>query len=85
MVQHRQVITNLFRYHDTMLYEAGFEDLFTMELPTAEGIRSAIDGSTDVGFKAYLDRIPLGMRQVIGANIKHLYLVHQNSCLCYAA
>jgi len=33
-------------------------------LPTAEGIRSAIDGSTDVGFKAYLDRIPLGMRQL---------------------
>lgn len=64
MVQHRQVITNLFRYHDTILYEAGFEDLFTMELPTAEGIRSAIDGSTDVGFKAYLDRIPLGMRQL---------------------
>ena len=64
MVQHRQVITHLFRYHDTILYEAGFEDLFTMELPTAEGIRSAIDGSTDVGFKAYLDRIPLGMRQL---------------------
>jgi hypothetical protein len=64
MVQQRQVITNLFRYHDTILYEAGFEDLFTMELPTAEGIRSAIDGSTDVGFKAYLDRIPLGMRQL---------------------
>jgi len=64
MVQHRQVITNLFRYHDTILYEAEFEDLFTMELPTAEGIRSAIDGSTDVGFKAYLDRIPLGMRQL---------------------
>ena len=64
MVQQRQVLTNLFRYHDTILYEAGFEDLFTMELPTAEGIRSAIDGSTDVGFKAYLDRIPLGMRQL---------------------
>lgn len=64
MVEQRQVITNLFRYHDTMLYEAGFDDLFTMELPTAEGIRGAIDGSTDVGFKAYLDRIPLGMRQL---------------------
>jgi hypothetical protein len=64
MVQQRQIITNLFRYHDTILYEAEFEDLFTMELPTAEGIRSAIDGSTDIGFKAYLDRIPLGMRQL---------------------
>ena len=64
MVQHRQVMTDLFRYHDTILYEAKFEDLFTMELPTAEGIRGAIDGSTDVGFKAYLDRIPLGMRQL---------------------
>ncbi|MFO1001692.1 MAG: hypothetical protein U0936_15250 [Planctomycetaceae bacterium] len=64
MVQHKQVMTDLFRYHDTILYEAEFEDLFTMELPTAEGIRSAIDGSTDVGFKAYLDRIPLGMRQL---------------------
>jgi hypothetical protein len=85
MVQHRQVMTNLFCYYDIILCEAGFEDLFTMELPTAEGIRSAIDGSIDVGFKAYLDRIPLGMRQVIGANITHLYLVHQNSCLCYAA
>ena len=63
MVQQQQVITNLFRYHDTILYEAGFEELFTMELPTAAGIRSAIDGSTDVGFKAYLDQIPLGMRQ----------------------
>lgn len=64
MVQHRQVITNLFRYHDSMLYEANFDDLLTMQLPTADGIRSAIDGSTDVGFKAYLDRIPLGMRQL---------------------
>ena len=64
MVQQRQVITNLFRYHDTILYEAGFEDLFTMALPTAAGIRSAFDGSTDVGFKAYLDQIPLGMRQL---------------------
>ena len=64
MVEQTQLITNLFRYHETILYEAGFEDLFTMELPTAEGIRSAVDGSTDLGFKAYLDRIPLGMRQL---------------------
>lgn len=63
MVQHQQVMTDLFRYHkpDIADRSRSFND---GAIPTAEGIRSTMDGSTDVGFKAYLDRIPLGMRQL---------------------
>ncbi len=64
MVESSQVFTNLFRYQDTVLYEANFEDLFTMELPAADELRSAIEGETEYGFKAYLDRIPQGIRQL---------------------
>lgn len=64
MVESSQVFTNLFRYQDTILYEANFEDLFTMELPAADELRSAIEGETEYGFKAYLDRIPQGIRQL---------------------
>lgn len=63
-VEHSQIITSLFRYHESLLYEANFEELFEMELPTVDAIKSGINGSTDLGFNAYLDRIPIGMRQL---------------------
>lgn len=64
MVEHSQIMTNLFRYDNMILYEANFEDLFTMELPAAEELKSAANGSTDFGFQAYLDRVPQGIRQL---------------------
>ena len=63
-VEHKQVITSLFRYHDSMLYEANFEDLFKMSLPMADAISSSVNGSTDLGFHAYLDRVPPGIHQL---------------------
>ena len=63
-VEHSQIITSLFRFHESMLYEANFEELFEMQLPAADAITSGINGSTDLGFNAYLDRIPLAMRQL---------------------
>jgi hypothetical protein len=63
-VEYSQIMTSLFRYDNTILYEANFEDLFTMELPAAEELKSAANGSTDFGFQAYLDRVPRGIRQL---------------------
>lgn len=62
MVNQTTTSTFWFRYHDSMLYEGAFEELFTMTLPSAGDITSGIDGSTDLGFDAYLDRIPQGIR-----------------------
>ncbi|MFO0978498.1 MAG: hypothetical protein U0996_18980 [Planctomycetaceae bacterium] len=59
-----QVITNRYRYHDGLLYEAAFEELYEMELPNVESIRSGVDATRDLGFTAWLDRIPLGIRQL---------------------
>jgi hypothetical protein len=63
-LEHSQVMTSLYRYHDRMLYEANFEELFEMQLPSAEAIASGVDGSRDLGFNAYLDRIPQALRQL---------------------
>ncbi len=64
MIEQSQVISHLFRYHEFMLYEADFDDLFTMQLPSAETIGTSVNATTDLGFKAYLDRIPMGIRQL---------------------
>jgi hypothetical protein len=63
-VEQTTTMQTLFRYHDSVLYEADFDDLFEMTLPSADAIAQAVDGSTDLGFQAYLDRVPLGMRQL---------------------
>lgn len=59
-----QVITNLFRYHDGLLYEANFEELFEMQLPNVDSIRSGVDATRDLGFTAWLDRVPVGIKQL---------------------
>ncbi len=59
-----QVITNRYRYHDGLLYEASFEELYEMQLPNVESVRSGVDATRDLGFTAWLDRIPLGIRQL---------------------
>ncbi len=63
-VEKSQSMLNLFRFHDNMLYEGAFDGLFTMELPSADAITSGVDGSTDLGFDAYFDRIPHGIRML---------------------
>lgn len=63
-VESTQVITNRYRYHDGLLYEANFEELYEMELPNVESVRSGVDATRDLGFTAWLDRIPLGIRQL---------------------
>ena len=63
-VQETIVIQHLFRYQDSILYEANFEDFFEMSLPSSDAISSAVTGEKDLGVHAYLDRIPMGMRQL---------------------
>lgn len=63
-VESSQVITNRYRYHDGLLYEANFEELYEMQLPNVESVRSGVDATRDLGFTAWLDRIPLGIRQL---------------------
>jgi len=63
-LEHKTIVTSLFRYHDRILYEADFEELFEMQLPSAEAIASGVDGSRDLGFNAYLDRVPQALRQL---------------------
>lgn len=63
-VETSRVMSQLFRYHDNMLYEGAFDELFTMELPLAVAITSGVDGAADLGFDAYLDRIPQGIRML---------------------
>jgi hypothetical protein len=67
-VEQTQSSTTLLRFHDRMLYEATFEELFTMQLPSADSITSGVDGSNDLGYDAYLDRIPQGIR-MLGWNV----------------
>ena len=59
-----QVLTTMFRYHDGLLYEANFEELFEMQLPNVDSIRNGVDSTRDLGFTAWLDRVPVGIKQL---------------------
>jgi len=61
-----------------------------LHLPNAdEAIEKMMTLEDRQGLQVIVFRFPddvvEGMRQAIGANITHLYLAHQNSCLWYAA
>jgi hypothetical protein len=55
-------MTTYFRYADGLLFEAYFEELLTMSLPTGDDVSSAIRDTNDMAFAAYLDRVPAGIR-----------------------
>ncbi|MEZ6035469.1 MAG: hypothetical protein R3C17_20425 [Planctomycetaceae bacterium] len=57
-------MTEYCRIVDNVLYKAAFEELLAMELPSAASVTSSVSGSNDLGFDAYLDRIPIGIRQL---------------------
>jgi hypothetical protein len=63
-LQHNQSYTQYCRFYDNVLYKAAFEEIFEMELPTAGSITTSISSENDLGFDAYLDRIPVGIRQL---------------------
>ena len=53
-----------FRYHDEFLFESNAAELFEIELPAANEILSGVDGSSDLGAKVYMDRVPMGIKQL---------------------
>ncbi|MEZ6041160.1 MAG: hypothetical protein R3C20_11680 [Planctomycetaceae bacterium] len=63
-LEHSSTITQCFRYHDGLLYESGFEELFDMSLPATDSLTRAVDGQNDLGIQVFFDRIPIGIRQL---------------------
>ena len=57
-------MTEYCRLFDNVLYKAAFEEVLEMELPSADSVTSSVSSSNDLGFDAYLDRIPVGIRQL---------------------
>ncbi|MEJ7591197.1 MAG: hypothetical protein WKF77_06590 [Planctomycetaceae bacterium] len=57
-------MTEYCRLFDNVLYKATFDELLEMELPSADSVTSSVSSSNDLGFDAYLDRIPVGIRQL---------------------
>ena len=57
-------MTEYCRLFDNVLYKATFEELLEMELPSSDSVTSSVSSSNDLGFDAYLDRIPVGIRQL---------------------
>ncbi|MEZ6060506.1 MAG: hypothetical protein R3C19_09105 [Planctomycetaceae bacterium] len=62
--QQTQTWTRMYRYEDGFLFEADFEELHTMPLPTAETIVGGVSTANDLGGEAFSDRIPLGIKQL---------------------
>ncbi len=57
-------MTEFFRYHDGLLFNTSFEELWEMDLPTRESLTSSISSNNDVGVEAFFDRIPMGIKQL---------------------
>jgi len=63
-IENTSTMTEYCRYFDNVLYRATFEELLEMELPSAASVTSSISRANDLGIDAYLDRIPVGIRQL---------------------
>jgi len=63
-IETTNTMTEYCRLFDNVLYKASFEELLVMELPSADNVTSSVSSSNDLGFDAYLDRIPVGIRQL---------------------
>ena len=63
-IENTTTMTEYCRLFDNVLYKAAFEELLEMELPSADSVTSSVSSSNDLGFDAYLDRIPIGIRQL---------------------
>lgn len=56
--------TEYCRLFDNVLYKASFEELLEMELPSSNSVTGSVSSSNDLGFDAWLDRVPIGIRQL---------------------
>lgn len=63
-IETNNTMTEYCRLFDNVLYKAAFEELLVMELPSSDSVTSNVSSSNDLGFDAYLDRIPIGIRQL---------------------
>jgi len=63
-IETTNTMTEYCRLFNNVLYKASFEELLVMELPSADNVTSSVSSSNDLGFDAYLDRIPVGIRQL---------------------
>lgn len=63
-VEQSQTMTMIYRFHDGFLFQANFEELWEMSLPTADVLTRDVRREHDLGLQAYLNRIPAGIRQL---------------------
>ena len=63
-VEQTWTMTEYYRFHDNMLFSSGFEDLWGMDLPTAETFTSGVSNADDMGMELFFDRIPMGIKQL---------------------
>ena len=63
-IESTNTMTEYCRLFDNVLYKATFAELLEMELPSSDSVTSSVSSSNDLGFDAYLDRIPIGIRQL---------------------
>ena len=52
------------RYHDELLFTAGFSEVWDMDLTSKDSLTSNVDIHNDMGLTAYFDRIPMGIKQL---------------------
>ncbi len=62
MIENSFTVTQYFRYQNRLLFSGNFEELWNMELPTADSLTSGVDTLNDMGLDAYFDRIPAGIK-----------------------
>lgn len=64
VIQRTWVHSEFYRFHDELLFNSGFEELFEMDLPSRDSLTSSISSSNDLGVEAFFDRIPIAIKQL---------------------
>lgn len=67
-IEQSWTMTEYYRFHDNLLFSAGFEELWDIDLPSRESLTSSISSSNDMGVEAFFDRIPQAMK-LLGWNM----------------
>ncbi|MEO1979534.1 MAG: hypothetical protein ABGZ24_03365 [Fuerstiella sp.] len=63
-IENTWTMAQYYRYQDQLLFSGSFEELWNIDLPTAESLTSGVDTLNDMGLEAFFDRIPAAMKML---------------------
>lgn len=64
LIENTYTSNQYYRFHDNLLFNTTFQELWEMDLPTRESLTSNVSSQNDMGFEVFFERIPVAIKQL---------------------